>query len=72
MLISKLFANDSKLSKSLVIGHQNPINIYKFIASSMVSGNFFWNVSGLKSTKIPAERAAPLNKKAGSDPYWAP
>lgn len=42
------------------------------MASSMVSGNFFRNVSGLKSIEIAVKMAAPLNNSDGSEAYRVP
>lgn len=39
---------------------------YNLMASIMVSGNFFRNVSGLNSTEIATKIAAPPNRKAGT------
>lgn len=41
--------------------------IYKSFASSIVSGNFFKKVSGLKSTKNAARIAEPPNNSVGSE-----
>lgn len=46
--------------------------IYKLMASSMVSGNFFRKVSGLKHIEIAVKMAAPLNNSGGRVAYWLP
>lgn len=42
------------------------------MASSMVSGNFLRNVSGLKSIEMELRMAAPLNINGGSAVYRVP
>lgn len=42
---------------------------FKFLASSIVSGNFCDLVSGQKSTEIAPSIAEPPNSNAGSDAY---
>lgn len=46
--------------------------VYSSFASSIVSGNFFEYVSGLKTTRIAARIAEPANKNTGNEPYCAP